>query len=80
VAIYIGKEFEVDLFPFSRSFGPKGECGYFHSFEKECKIDDLKMLWVEYTDPTMRQIKDQVADIFAKLKKQRLLVITVECD
>ena len=71
----IGKEFEVDLFPLSRSFGPKGECGYFHSFEKECKIDDLKMLWVEYTDPTTRQIEDHnnIVDIFAKWRQMHLV-------
>jgi hypothetical protein len=69
----IGKEFEVDLFPLSRSFGPKGECGYFHSFEKECKIDDLKMLWVEYTDPATRQIKDDIVDIFAKWRQMHLV-------
>ena len=67
----IGKEFEVDLFSLSLSFGPKSDCGYFHSFEKECKIDDLNMLWVEYIDPT-RQINNHMLDIFKKWRQVHL--------
>ena len=58
----LGNEFEVDRFPWSQSLGPIGECGYFHSFEEECKIDDLRMLWVEYTDPKTREKKDRVVN------------------
>jgi hypothetical protein len=69
----LGNEFEVDRFPWLQAFGPKGECGYFHSFEAECKLDDLRMLWVEYTDPTTRQIKDQVVNTLDELRQIQLL-------
>jgi len=69
----LGNEFEVDRFPWSQSFGPKGECGYFHSLEEECKIDDLRMLWVEYTDPKTRQNKDRDVNTLEQLRQIHLL-------
>ena len=65
----LGNEFEVDGFPWSQSLGPKGECGYFHSFEEECKIDALRMLWVEYSDPKTRQSKDGDVNTFEQLRR-----------
>ena len=63
----LGKEFgpigkEVGRFCSLQSFGPKDDCGYFHSFEEECEIDDLRMLWVEYTDPKTRKYNDSVVN------------------
>ena len=67
----IGKEFEVD--PFTLSFGPKGECGYFHSFEKECKIDDLRMLWVEYSDPKAQKHQERVVNTLEHWRQMEFL-------
>jgi hypothetical protein len=65
----LGNEFEVDGFPWSKSLGPKGECGYFHSFEEECKIDALRMLWAEYSDPKTWQSKDGDVNTFEQLRR-----------
>ena len=64
----IGKE--VDRRPFLQSFRPKCECGYFHSFDKECKIDDLRMMWVGYSDPKTRQNEERVVDLLRQWREQ----------
>jgi len=74
----LGNEFdffgkEVDRHPLSQSFGPKGECGYFHSFEEECKIDDLRMLWVEYSDPKTRKNKERNVNTLEQWRQIQLL-------
>ena len=67
----IGKE--VDGLRMSESFGPKGECGYFHSFEEECEIDDLRMLWVEYSDPKTRKSKERVVNTLGRWNEIHIL-------
>ena len=67
----IGKE--VGRLPLSQSFGPKGECGYFHSFEEECEIDDLRMLWVEYNDPKTRKSKERVVNTLGRWNEIHIL-------
>jgi hypothetical protein len=67
----IGKE--VGRLPLSQSFGPKGECGYFHSFEEECEIDDLRMLWVEYSDPKTRKSKERVVNTLGRWNEIHIL-------
>jgi hypothetical protein len=59
----------VDRFHWLQAFGSKGESGYFHSFEAECKIDDLRMLWVEFSDPKTRQNKDRDVNTLEQLNE-----------
>ena len=67
----IGKE--VGRLPLSQSFGPEGECGYFHSFEEECEIDDLRMLWVEYSDPKTRKTKERFVHTLGRWNEMHIL-------
>ena len=74
----LGNEFDligklVDRHRLSQSVGPKSECGYFHSFENECKIDDLRMLWVEYSDPKTRKNNERIVDTLDQWRQILLL-------